>query len=326
MLQEYRRGSALRDCEHVNSGTADRQGGLGFRRLAEAQGLTQVPGGSGMRSGGRRCIRPADEKSERDHLDEHMPRPIEARCLSGVTGIRHGFFTRDGGVSGAPYVSLNCGAGSRDRPEAVSENRARVARHLGAEALVTPYQVHSPDVVVAEAPWTRETAPKADGVVTRKPGLAVAVLTADCTPVLFADPAAGVVGAAHAGWRGALSGVLEATVVAMERLGADRARIRAAVGPTISGPNYEVGPEFEAEFLAADSGAARFFTRRESTARPRFDLPAFARDRLARAGVKTIEDVGLCTYAEDKLFFSYRRAQHRAEPDYGRQISAIILA
>ena len=255
-----------------------------------------------------------------------MPKPIEARALAGAAGIRHGFFTRDGGVSGAPYATLNCGAGSKDRPEAVAENRTLVARHLGAAALVTPYQVHSPDVVVAEAPWTREAAPKADGIVTRRPGLAIAVLTADCTPVLFADPEARVVGAAHAGWRGALAGVLEATVAAMEKLGADRARIRAAVGPTISGPNYEVGPEFEAEFLAADAGHARYFTRSESSARPRFDLPAFARDRLAEAGLKTIEDLGLCTYAEDKLFFSYRRAQHRGEPDYGRQISAIILA
>lgn len=252
---------------------------------------------------------------------------IKASNLEAASGIRHGFFTREGGTSSGIYASLNCGAGSKDDPMAVSENRKRVARALGADAdaLVTPYQIHSADVVLAEDAWTRGSAPRADAVVTKTPGLAVGVLTADCAPVLFADPDAGIVAAAHAGWRGARGGVLEAALDRMEREGADRARIRAAIGPAISQAAYEVGEEFRECFVSDDPGHTEYFERPDG-GKPHFDLIGFAFDRLRAAGLEHVEALGVCTYADGNRLFSYRRTVHRAEPDYGRQISAIVLA
>jgi len=252
---------------------------------------------------------------------------LEAASLSALAGIRHGFFTRAGGVSGGLYASLNGGIGSNDSPAHVAENRARMAAALGvgADRLLTAYQIHSPNAVVAEAPWAPDARPRADAVVTRVPGLAVGVTTADCGPVLLADPRAGVVGAAHAGWRGALAGVLEAAIAAMEGLGAARARMLAALGPMIRQRNYEVGADLVAQFRAADAGSARFFVPAPRAGRSLFDLAGYAADRLARAGIGRIEDLGRCTYAEAETFFSYRRATHRGEADYGRHVSAIAL-
>lgn len=242
--------------------------------------------------------------------------------------IRHAFFTREGGVSNGIYATLNGGVGSNDAPEKVAENRARMAAALGVgpDHLVTPYQIHSADVAVADAPWTQETRPRADALVTRTPGLAVGVSTADCGPLLFADAEAGVVGAAHAGWRGAFTGVIEATLAAMEKLGADRARVVVALGPTIRQPNYEVGPEFVDRFLAADVDNARFFIDSERPGHAMFDLTGYIADRVERAGVRNFTDLGLCTHAEPERFYSYRRTTQRGEPDYGRHINAIALA
>jgi len=252
---------------------------------------------------------------------------LRASALAALTGIRHAFFTREGGVSGGIYASLNGGQGSEDAPDRVNENRVRMSAALGVapERLITAYQVHSAEVVVAERPWTRAERPQADGIVTQVPGLAVGVSTADCGPVLLADPAARVVGAAHAGWRGAFSGIVEATVAAMERLGAERARIAAAIGPMIRQPSYEVGPELLARFHAADPDNERFFAPAPRPEHAMFDLAGYVAARLARAGIGHVEDLGLCTYA-DARFFSYRRATHRAEPDYGRHVNAIALA
>ena len=251
---------------------------------------------------------------------------IHAPSLSSPN-IRHAFFTRAGGVSQGIYESLNGGIGSNDAPENVRENRARMAAALGVAPthLVSCFQIHSPNVIVAEVPWTRENAPRADAIVTRVPGLAVGVGTADCGPVLFADSAAGVVGAAHAGWKGALTGVLEATIAAMEKLGAARARIAAAIGPLIRQPNYEVGAEFVDRFTASDATNARFFTPSSRDNHAMFDLPGYIKARLERADIKGVEDLGLCTYAEPARFFSYRRTTHRGEPDYGRHVNAIAL-
>ena len=252
---------------------------------------------------------------------------VQSGILSTLPDIAHGFGTRQGGVSTGIYASLNCGVGSNDNQDHVAENRARFAARLGASAdmLVTPYQTHSPNVIVAEQTWTRANAPKADAVVTSRPGLAIAVSTADCVPVLLADPHAKVVGAAHAGWRGALSGVLEATVGAMERLGADRTRISASIGPAISQSAYEVGNEFEVQFLEQDRASARFFQREQGQERPRFDLTGYVASRLLAAGVTGVENLHMCTYRDTTRFFSYRRSCHRKEEDYGRQISAILI-
>lgn len=252
---------------------------------------------------------------------------IEAASLTACEGIRHGFFTRTGGVSGGVYESLNCGIGSNDETAKVVENRARVGQTLGAAPgqLITPYQVHSANVVVAEEPWPQAQAPKVDAIVTVQRGLAVAILTADCTPVLFCDPHAKVVGAAHAGWRGAISGVLEATITAMEGLGAARDRIAAAIGPTISQAAYEVGEEFEEKFLAEAAENERYFHRLQPQERPYFDLPGYAGHRLRRTCIKSVEILPYCTYSDKARFFSYRRATHRGEADYGRQISAIVI-
>jgi len=241
--------------------------------------------------------------------------------------IRHAFFTREGGVSEGIYASLNGGIGSRDAPEKVRENRARMAASLSVAPthLVSCYQIHSPDVIVATEPWTREAAPRADAIVTTTPGLAIGVSTADCGPILFADAEARVIGAAHAGWKGALTGVLEATVAAMEKLGAARARISAVVGPLIRQANYEVGDEFVDRFTAADMANEQFFAPAARPGHAMFDLPGYIRSRLERAEIAGIEDLGLCTYADEARFFSYRRTTHRGEADYGRHINAIAL-
>ncbi len=254
-----------------------------------------------------------------------MAERLEAEGLKGLTGVRHGFFTRRGGVSEGIYASLNTGLGSQDARENALENRRRALAVLGGEELVTPLQVHSDICVVVEDPWPVEAPVRADAVATRRPGIAVAVNTADCTPVLFADPVAGVVAAAHAGWKGALGGVLEATVKAMAGLGADPSRIVCAIGPVISRENYEVGPEFHQHFVSENAEHARFFRPSGREGHFMFDLPGFVRMRLERAGVDRVEDLGLCTYADAGRFFSYRRATHRGEPDYGRQLSAIML-
>jgi YfiH family protein len=256
-----------------------------------------------------------------------MLTPFEADTLTILPGIRHGFFTRQGGVSRGLYASLNCGQGSNDDRVAVVENRARIARHLGSpeDDVQTLHQVHSADALVVEALVPRERLAKADALVTKVPGLALGVLTADCAPVLLADPQAKVVAAAHAGWRGALAGVLEATIAAMEGIGADRKQIHAAVGPSIGAGAYEVGPEFEAEFLRMDEASGVFFRRGAAGTRPRFDLPGYVNHKLSRLGLRSVEKVAHCTYENESLFFSYRRSRHRSEPDYGRQISAIVV-
>jgi polyphenol oxidase len=254
-----------------------------------------------------------------------MPQPLLAAGLARVPSIAHGFFTRHGGVSQGIYASLNCGTGSKDDSAAVRENRARVTSHLGAGDLVSAYQVHGTTALVVDEAWPPDSRPQADAMVTARRGLALGVLTADCAPVLFAEPIAGVVAAAHAGWRGALSGILEAALAAMEGLGAKRERILAAVGPCIGQEAYQVGPEFEAEFLRQDGVSAGFFLRSHTGARPRFDLPAYVAHRLRQAGVEDAGSLGMCTYAREEDFFSYRGSRARNEPDYGRQISAIVL-
>jgi hypothetical protein len=252
---------------------------------------------------------------------------LRAASLSALTGIGHAFFTRAGGVSDGIYATLNGGPGSKDAPANVAENRARMAAALDVapNRFITAYQIHSPDVVVVDRPWSAEARPRADAIVTRSPGLAIGVTTADCGPVLLADEAARVIGAAHAGWRGAATGVLEATIAAMERCGADRTRMVAALGPMIRQPNYEVGPEFIAQFAAEDPGNGRFFRPASRPEHALFDLAGYIAARLAAAGVGRVEDLGHCTYADAKRFFSYRRSSHRAEGDYGRHINAIVL-
>jgi polyphenol oxidase len=252
---------------------------------------------------------------------------LQASSLAALDGVRHGFFTRQGGASSGIYASLNCGPGSRDDAANVAANRARVAEMLGAEPsrLLTLFQKHSAEAVIAERPWKDGKLPEADAVVTAKPGLVIGVLTADCAPVLLCDGEARVIGAAHAGWKGALAGIVEATVEAMTTLGAKPERIAAAIGPTISQEAYEVGDAFRQQFVEGEAESAAFFQANEATGEPHFDLPAYVADRLARAGVGAIADLGLCTYCEETRLFSYRRSQHHGEDDYGRQISAIVL-
>ena len=251
---------------------------------------------------------------------------ITSQALDAVTGIRHGFFTREGGGSSGVYAGLNTGLGSNDDRETVLANRRTVAERLKADTLVTPYQHHSADVTVVEKPWHYDAPPKADAVVTQERNLAIAINTADCTPVLFADDDGKVIGAAHAGWKGAVGGVLEATVERMEELGAERAKIRVAVGPTISFRNYEVGPEFHARFVDEDAGSAVFFAPSMRTDHYMFDLPGFVGKRLRKLKLASVDDLALCTYADEDRFYSYRRMTHRKEPDYGRQMSAIVIA
>lgn len=260
-------------------------------------------------------------------LETVRPEPIRSPVLDDLarSGIRHGFFTRTGGVSEGIYRGLNAGSGSGDRPDRVAENRRRVAQSLGTLPgnIVTVHQVHSADAVIVDTPYAGER-PKADAMAASRPGLALGVLTADCGPVLFADPEARVVGAAHAGWKGALGGVLESTIAAMERLGARRERIVAVLGPTISQANYEVGPEFRDRFVAAEPDTDTYFVASRKGGKHMFDLQSYIIARLGRAGVAS-SAIGRCTYAEEEQFYSYRRSVHESEPDYGRLISAIIL-
>ena len=238
-----------------------------------------------------------------------------------LASVRHAFFTRQGGVSEGVYASLNGGAGSKDAPEAVAENRRRMAAHLGTETLLVPYLVHSPLCLAVAEPWSER--PRVDALATATPGLAIGVTGADCGMILFADAAAGVVAAAHAGWRGAFQGVLEATLDTMETLGARRAAVRAVLGPTIAQPSYEIGPEFRDRFLEQDAAYAAFFRASEQPGHHMFDLPGFIGHRLCAAGVGTFVSLGLDTYADPGRFYSYRRMTHRGEPDYGRLVSAI---
>ena len=247
--------------------------------------------------------------------------------LNDLAPMRHGFFCRTGGVSEGLYTSLNCGYGSGDKAENVTENRRRAMAEIDLEGgrLVTAYQVHSPDVVEVKSVWAREDSPQADAMVTRERGLALGILTADCVPVLFADAQAGVVGAAHAGWKGALNGVVAATVDAMGRLGAMTENVVAGIGPAISQRSYEVGPEFPTPFLEQDPQNADFFCPGQREGHFHFDIKGYVARRLGAAGVKTIQTLPCDTCAEEERFFSYRRACQRKEPDYGRGLSAIYL-
>ncbi len=253
--------------------------------------------------------------------------PFLSAAVLKLPGVAHAFFTRRGGVSAGVYASLNGGVGSRDAPEAVAENRARMAAALGLgpERLAVPYQVHSPDALVISDHWAPDARPRCDAIVTATPGLALGVTGADCGMLLFADLKARVVGAAHAGWKGALAGVIEATVEAMERLGARPGDIAAALGPCIAQASYEVGPEFVAAFAEAGEETRHYFVPSRKAGHSMFDLKAYIAERAGRAGVERVEDLGLDTYADEELFFSYRRTTHRAEHDYGRLVSAIAL-
>jgi polyphenol oxidase len=248
-------------------------------------------------------------------------RRLESDNLEG-RGIAHGFFGREGGVSEGIYAALNCGPGSKDDPAAVAENRDRVRTALGAETLISLSQVHSAIVHVAPL-W--EARQEGDAMVTATPGIALGILTADCAPVLFADPKARVIGAAHAGWKGAHAGVLEATLEAMEKLGASRAGIAATIGPCISQQDYEVGFDFRDRFLEHGLRMRKFFVPSDRPGHYRFDLEGYAEHRLAAAGVGSVLKAGVSTYPPENGFFSFRRTTHAGEPDYGRQISAIVL-
>ncbi|MEW9804619.1 peptidoglycan editing factor PgeF [Mesorhizobium sp. ZMM04-5] len=260
-------------------------------------------------------------------LTRTRPDPLRSPLLDAIApaGIRHGFFTRVGGVSEGLYRGLNTGSGSADDQELVRENRRRIAEWMGvsADRLLTAHQVHSPDVIVAREPFPGDR-PKVDAIVTDRPGIAVGASSADCGPVLFADPEARVVGAAHAGWKGAFTGVLENTIATMVTLGARRDNIIAVLGPSISAVNYEVGPEFVDRFVAANPANSGYFTPSRNPGHAMFNLNAYTVDRLAAAGVAAAM-LGRCTYADEDLFYSYRRATHRSESDYGRHISAIVL-
>lgn len=249
---------------------------------------------------------------------------LEILTADNLAPCRHGFFTRKGGASSGVFAGLNCGEGSSDQAEVVSINRARVAEamEVAADHLVTVHQVHSADVQVVTAQLTEK--PRADALVTSTPGLALAVLTADCQPVLFSDAKAGVVGAAHAGWRGALAGVLEATIDAMEGLGANRADIHATIGPSISQAAYEVGAELVDAFTDHDPGNSRFFINGQGD-RYLFDLPSYGLHRMRSAGICNAEWTRHCTYSDQERFYSYRRTTHAGQADYGRMISAIRL-
>jgi hypothetical protein len=241
--------------------------------------------------------------------------------------VAHGFFTREGGHSSGLYASLNCGLGSGDDLAAVQKNRTIVSETLGvaADLLLTVHQHHSADVQIVTKPWPQAERPKADAMVTRERGIAIGILTADCGPVLFADEKASVIGAAHAGWKGALGGVADATIAAMENLGASRKNVIAVIGPTISRRAYEVGPEFPARFLDVAKENSVFFHPSSRDGYSMFDLPGYLAMRLKAAGVGTVVNLDVCTFANESRFFSYRRTTHRRETDYGRQISAIVL-
>ena len=240
--------------------------------------------------------------------------------------LAHAFFTREGGVSTGLYESLNCGTGSNDDRANALENRRRAAAELGLgpDRLVSLYQIHSAEAVIVNEPWGPGEGPRADGMATRTRGLALGVLAADCTPILFADAEGGVIGACHAGWKGALSGVAEATIDTMIALGALRTRIIAAIGPAIRQPAYEVGTDYRDRFVTSDPRSEPFFASGKDDTHVQFDLPGYLARRLTEAGVTTVADTGLCTN-QDQGFFSYRRTTHRGEPDYGRNLSAIAL-
>ena len=252
---------------------------------------------------------------------------LTSASLAALPGVRHGFFTREGGVSAGPYASLNCGLGSGDDLDRVAENRTRALARLGlpGDRLATAYQVHSNRAALAEAPWPVSKRPRVDALVTRTAGLALGVLTADCAPVLLADRDAGVVAATHAGWRGAHDGVLEATLAAMQRLGARAAATLVAVGPAIEQPSYEVGPEFPAPFLDQDPANDDFFEAAPRAGHFLFDLKGYVVRRLVRAGVGQVDSLAVDTCADDARFFSYRRACLNGEQAYGRLLSAISL-
>ncbi len=251
---------------------------------------------------------------------------LSSPLLSAIPGLRHAFFTRDGGVSDGFYAGLNGGLGSNDDPANVRENRRRMADAMGIapEQFLSVHQIHSPDAIVATGPWEGPLRPKADAIVTRVDGLAIGVTTADCGPILFVDPNARVIGAAHAGWKGALTGIVESTIDAMEKLGAERGGIVAAIGPLIRQPSYEVGGEFVERFIETDADNAVFFIPSSRDGHAMFDLAGFIRMRLENAGVLMIDDLGVDTYSDERCF-SYRRSVHRKEPDYGRHVHAIVL-
>jgi polyphenol oxidase len=251
---------------------------------------------------------------------------LASPLLSAIPGLRHAFFTREGGVSDGVYASLNGGLGSNDDPVNVAENRRRMAEQMGVplQRLLSVFQIHSPDAAVATGPWQGAARPRADAIVTHTEGLAIGITAADCGPILLVDPNARVIGAAHAGWKGALSGILESTVEAMEKLGAERSGVVAAIGPLIRQHSYEVGGEFVERFLQADAENALFFIPSAREGHAMFDLAGFIRMRLENAGVLMIDDIGVDTYSDER-FYSYRRSVHRREPDYGRHVHAIVL-
>jgi len=252
---------------------------------------------------------------------------LASPLLLAIPGLRHAFFTRDGGVSDGFYGSLNGGLGSDDDPANVTENRRRMAEQMGVSPsyFLSVHQTHSPDAVVASGPWQGAARPRADAIVTRAEGLAIGITAADCGPILFVDPNARVIGAAHAGWKGALTGIVESTIDAMEELGAERSGIVAAIGPLIRQHSYEVGGEFIERFIEADAGNAIHFIPSAREGHAMFDLAGFIRMRLESAGVLMIDDIGVDTYSDER-FYSYRRSVHRKEPDYGRHVHAIALA
>lgn len=252
---------------------------------------------------------------------------ITADNLSGTLTLRHGFFTRDGGVSEGIFSSLNCGYGSGDDAENVRQNRENAMSRISstADVLTTAYQVHSSEVAVVEKLWSIDNRPQVDALVTQVPGIALGIMTADCAPVLFADAEAGVIGAAHAGWKGALGGVLQATIDTMEELGGARSRIIAALGPCIRQQSYEVGPEFKASFITVSTDYETYFLPADRQTHFMFDLATFIMDRLQSLNLASVEDVGVDTYEESNRFFSYRRATHKGEADYGRGLSALVM-
>jgi YfiH family protein len=251
---------------------------------------------------------------------------IFSPLLAAIPGLRHAFFTRDGGVSGGIYGGLNGGLGSNDDPKHVAENRRRMAEQMGVapDRLLSVHQVHSPDAVVANGPWDGPARPRADAIVTRTEGIAIGITAADCGPILLVDPNARVIGAAHAGWKGALTGILESTIETMEKLGAERSGMVAAIGPLIRQHSYEVGGEFVERFIDTDADNAVFFVPSTREGHSMFDLAGYIRMRLENAGVLMIDDLGVDTYSDER-FYSYRRSVHRKEPDYGRHVHAIAL-
>lgn len=253
-------------------------------------------------------------------------KPLLSHALADGS-VAHGFFGRQGGVSGGIFASLNCGYGSNDETASVRENRTRVATWLGTQEpqLITLYQIHSADALHVTEPWPRTAPPKADAMATTLRGVALGVLAADCAPILLSDAKAGVIGCAHSGWKGAISGVAESIVALMERLGASRSRIQAAVGPCISQASYEVGPEFEARFVEADASNKRYFVPSSRAGHWQFDLPGYVTARLKATGIGGVEALNVCTYEHNDAYFSYRRTTHRGETDYGRNVSAIML-